>query len=141
MELRLKEPRNENVASGLLKEWGGTHPESGVTSSVSRVRPKLESWTLVDITIRNDSENASGSKVLKSITPEPPTMLRARGHLGDRMSISAESLPPENPRSLAKEVSSTAQLNPTLHEGIRQMSWDMSDWGTDHRESSLISRW
>jgi len=32
------------------------------------------------------------------------------------MRISAESLPPENPRSLAKEVSSTALPNPTLHE-------------------------
>ncbi len=80
VEFRLKEPRNEIVGTCLRKEWAGTHPESGVTSGVSRVRPELESWILVDIVIHNDSENASGSKVLKSIKREPSTRLRARGH-------------------------------------------------------------
>jgi hypothetical protein len=64
-EIQVKRAENKIVASGLLKGWGGTHPESGVTRGVSRFRPELESWILVDITIRNDSEHACGSKVLK----------------------------------------------------------------------------
>jgi hypothetical protein len=48
-----------------------------------------------------------------------------RGHLGAWMTVSVEGLP----HSLTNEVSSTPQPNPTSHEVILQISWDVSGLG------------
>jgi hypothetical protein len=120
------------------EESGETHPKCGITTGVSRFRPESESWIPVDITIRNDRENASGSEVLESTKRESSARLQMRGHRGAWMRLSVEGLP----HSLTNEVSSTPQPNPTSHGVILQMSRDMSQaWGRGHRDCSLIIRW